>query len=100
MTSIGGEQVVNWKQQYVTVPVNEQMRRMIIDSQKTSLLIQDALKERMYEMVLDMRDGPRLRPGRREYNEVMAPVWRRKELQREIRSLMPHHTPGRFVRAK
>lgn len=41
----------------------------------------------MQETILDWRDGPRLGPGRREYNEIMRPVWRRAELVARLASM-------------
>ena len=39
------------------------------------------------EAYRDMTEGPRLRPGRAQYNGVMAPIWRRERLREEFAAM-------------
>jgi hypothetical protein len=73
-----------WKTNAVTISVNGQMFEDIKAFQEFDRAIMAAAEREMAELVEDMRTGPRLGPGRHEYNKIMQPVWRRERLQREL----------------
>jgi hypothetical protein len=60
------------------------------------------IAHQMHEWSEDMKHGPRLRPGRREYSTIMEPVWRRERLvaglRRELEAVPMRR--GTYVRAR
>jgi hypothetical protein len=60
------------------------MSRELLDDAATFAPVWAEAQYGVDQAFIDMLEGPRLGPGRREYRRIMEPVWRRERLQAEL----------------